>query len=68
MQDGEDTVLSDILVARAQNGIVNQPWKRFTVSKPAAPSSQTCPPLCRYQQLSSAPALHGTAPWISTHE
>ena len=33
MPDGEDTVLSDILVARAQNGVVNQPWKHFTVSK-----------------------------------
>ena len=33
MADGEETILSDILVARAENGIVNQPWKRFAVSE-----------------------------------
>ena len=33
MQKGQDRVLSDILVARAQHGIVNQPWKQLDVSE-----------------------------------
>ena len=37
--DREDMVRSDILVARAQDGIVNQPWKRLAVSK-SAPSAK----------------------------
>ena len=39
-QGADDVVLSDILVARAQNGIVTQPWKRFAVSE-SAPSKQS---------------------------
>ena len=42
-QQVEDTVLTDVLVARAQNGTVNQPWKRLAVSKlaplPTSPTS-----------------------------
>ena len=32
--EGQDIVLTDILVARAKEGIVNQPWKRLAISKP----------------------------------
>lgn len=32
--EGKRSVLSDIIVARAQGGVVNQPWKRLFVSKP----------------------------------
>lgn len=37
MQDGEDNILSDILVARARDGVVNQTWKRLAISKRAPP-------------------------------
>ncbi len=36
--DGGGLALSDILVARAQDGVVNQRWKQFAISESAAPS------------------------------
>ena len=39
--DGQDLVLSDILVARAQDGIVDQPWKHFAASESADSSLYT---------------------------
>ena len=38
MRDGEPEALSDILVARAKGGVVNQRWKRLSIS-------ETLPPL-----------------------
>ena len=65
MHDGEDTILADILVARTQNGIVNQPWKRFSVSKPP-PSAQIKP--CRLSINSWTVHLQGMAPYVSPHD
>ncbi len=60
MADGEETILSDILVARAQNGIVNQPWKRFAVSE-SSPFLHSDPDLMQsLQEHKDAP--HGNAP------
>ena len=37
MRDGTDTILSDVLVARAQGGVVKQPWRRLAIGE-SAPS------------------------------
>ncbi len=31
--EGKEIVLTDIIVARVQDGIVKQPWKRLAISK-----------------------------------
>ena len=38
--DGELEALSDVLVARAKGGVVNQPWKRLSISEPPPPLSR----------------------------
>ena len=35
--DGEDNILYDVIVAKAHNGIVNQPWKRILISASCSP-------------------------------
>ena len=39
VKDGELEALSDILVARAKGGVVNQPWKRLRISETPHPLS-----------------------------
>jgi len=41
--DGKDDILSDVLVARAHNKIVNQPWKRISISESCSSHNS-----CRY--------------------
>ena len=51
----EGMVRSDILVARARDGIVNQPWKRLVVSE-SAPFLQFLQASCYPLHLSAASA------------
>ncbi len=55
MRDGADTILSDVLVARAQGGVVNQPWKRLAIGE-SAPSQ----PFRPHAQENSEASVHDT--------
>ncbi|CAL5228031.1 g11094 [Coccomyxa viridis] len=43
MRDGTDTILSDVLVARAQGGVVKQPWRRLAIGTSKRLSSKRVP-------------------------
>ena len=53
--DGADTILSDVIRARAQGGVVNQPWKRLAIGKSAP--SKTIPCSC-FTKFRSNSAWH----------
>ena len=39
--EGREIVLTDIIVAKVQDGILKQPWKRLSISEP--PFYRLCP-------------------------
>lgn len=32
--EGDDIMLTDVIVAKVQGGVVKQPWRRLAISKP----------------------------------